>query len=123
MRDYPTLKEVLAIHEELIALYGGIRGVRDPGAIEAALFRPKSGYYADIVEEAAALTESLLINHPFIDGNKRIAFAMLNVFLRMNGHRLTAEPAWIQNRVYSWLEEKENRFQQIVEDLRTCITE
>lgn len=70
MRDYPTLHEVLAIHAEAIKVYGGSNGVRDIGAIEAALFRPQSGYYADIIEEAAALMESLLINHPFVDGNK-----------------------------------------------------
>ena len=75
MRDYPTLHEVLAIHAEAIKVYGGSNGVRDIGAIEAALFRPQSGYYADIIEEAAALMESLLINHPFVDGNKRVAFA------------------------------------------------
>ena len=68
MRDYPTLHEVLAIHAEAIKVYGGSNGVCDLGAIEAALFRPQSGYYADIIEEAAALMESLLINHPFVDG-------------------------------------------------------
>lgn len=67
MRDYPTLHEVLAIHALSIEAYGGSEGVRDLGAIEAALFRPQSGYYADIIEEAAALMESLLINHPFVD--------------------------------------------------------
>lgn len=54
--------------------------MRDPGALEAALFRPQTGYYDDIVVEAAALLESLAINHPFVDGNKRIAFAAADVF-------------------------------------------
>lgn len=68
--------------------YGGDPGVRDPGALEAALFRPQTGYYDDIVMEAAALLESLAINHPFVDGNKRTAFAAADVFLRINGWRL-----------------------------------
>ena len=56
--------------------------------MEAALFRPQTGYYDDLVAEAAALLESLAINHPFVDGNKRIAFAAADVFLRINGWRL-----------------------------------
>jgi death-on-curing protein len=56
------------------------------------VFRPQTGYYEDVIAEAAALLESLAINHPFIDGNKRIAFAAADVFLRMNGLEVTAEP-------------------------------
>ena len=67
----------------------------DPGALEAALFRPQTGYYEDIVTEAAALIESLAINHPFVDGNKRIAFAAADVFLRINGWRLQRSPMQI----------------------------
>ena len=62
--------------------------IEDAGALEAALFRPQTGYYDDIIAEAAALFESLAINHPFIDGNKRIAFAAMDVYLRVNGYRL-----------------------------------
>jgi death-on-curing protein len=69
MTDYLTVIEVLAIHEDQIERYGGKHGVRDRGLLEAALFRPQTGYYADILEEAAALWESLSQNHPFIDGN------------------------------------------------------
>lgn len=121
MRDYPTLNEVLAIHELLVERYGGAGGVRDLGAVEAALFRPQSGYYADIIEEAAALTESLLINHPFVDGNKRVAFAVCYVFLEINGFSLNANPAWIYQRMLLWLESKAERFSLIVEDLRSCV--
>ena len=74
MTDYLTVVEVLAIHDDLITRYGGSHGVRDMGLLEAALFRPQTGYYADLIEEAAALWESLGQNHPFIDGNKRVAF-------------------------------------------------
>lgn len=122
MRDYPTLHEVMAIHAEVIKAYGGSTGVRDPGAIEAALFRPQSGYYADIIEEAAALLESLLINHPFVDGNKRTAFAICHVFLDINGFRLDAEPKWLYDRILHWLKEKDGRFETMVEDLRSCVT-
>lgn len=95
MRDYPTLHEVLAIHALSIEAYGGSEGVRDLGAIEAALFRPQSGYYADIIEEAAALMESLLINHPFVDGNKRVALCRLP---RLFGYQ------WVQSgRGRRWL--------------------
>jgi len=87
-RDYLTLADVLGMHAVLIQRYGGSPGLRDPGALEAALFRPQSGYYDDLVAEAAALMESLAINHPFVDGNKRIAFAAADVFLRINGWQL-----------------------------------
>jgi death-on-curing protein len=55
------------------------------GALESALMRPQLGYYKDVVEEAAALLESLAMNHPFVDGNKRLAFTVSATFLRING--------------------------------------
>jgi death-on-curing protein len=91
MTDYLTFAEVLAIHDDQIARYGGSPGVRDPGLLEAALFRPQTSYYADLIEEAAALWESLAQNHPFIDGNKRVAFAATYTFLAINGMRITAD--------------------------------
>lgn len=93
--DYLTVADVLGMHAVLMQRYGGASGVRDPGALEAALFRPQTGYYDDIVAEAAALMESLAINHPFVDGNKRIAFAAVDVFLRINGWRLQCAPMQI----------------------------
>jgi death-on-curing protein len=65
--------------------------MRDLGALEAALFRPQCGYYADTFDEAAALWESLAQNHPFVDGNKRTAFAATYTFLRLNGILLIAD--------------------------------
>jgi death-on-curing protein len=85
---YPSLPEVLAAHARLILLFGGAQGIRDQGALEAALARPQSGYYRDIIEQAAALLESLSQNHPFVDGNKRTAIAVTAAFLRINGFRL-----------------------------------
>ncbi|CAG0909014.1 unnamed protein product [Cyprideis torosa] len=90
-RDYLTLEDVLYIHDDQIGTYGGSHGLRDPGQLEAALFRPQSGYYADLIAEAAALWESLSQNHPFVDGNKRTAFASMLTFLRINGADLTAD--------------------------------
>jgi len=90
MTDYITVIEVLAIHQDQIARYGGAQGVRDHGLLEAALFRPQTGYYADLIEEAAALWESLSQNHPFVDGNKRTGFAVTYTFLVINGAYLRA---------------------------------
>ena len=92
MTDYLNLVEVLAIHDDQMERYGGAQGVRDFGLIEAALFRPQTGYYEDLLEEAAALWESLSQNHPFVDGNKRSSFAATDVFLRMNGWSILANP-------------------------------
>lgn len=93
------MPDVLGIHTVLMQRYGGALGVRDPGALEAALFRPQTGYYKDIVAEAAALMESLVINHPFVDGNKRIAFAATDAFLRINGWRLKRPPMQIHSEM------------------------
>ncbi|MDL2279867.1 type II toxin-antitoxin system death-on-curing family toxin [Desulfovibrio sp. OttesenSCG-928-G11] len=122
MRDYPTFAELLAMHAILQERYGGAPGLRDPGALEAALFRPQSGYYQDVVEEAAALLESLLVNHPFVDGNKRLAFAACHAFLDINGFTLNADPHWLHERILYWLEQREKRFESIVADLRACLT-
>ena len=118
MRIYLTAAEILALHEILLQRYGGTPGLRDMGAVEAAAFRPQSGYYDDVIEEAAALLESLLINHSFVDGNKRTAFAACDVFLRLNGWHLRAEPAWLYQRVIEWIEGREDRLGQIIRDLR-----
>ena len=72
----------------LIAKFGGSLGIRDRGGLESALARPQIGYYGDIIQEAAALWESLSQNHPFIDGNKRVAVTVTAAFLRVNGYRL-----------------------------------
>ncbi len=91
MTDYLTVVEVLAIHADQIERYGGGDGLRDAGLLEAALFRPQTGYYADLIAEAAALWESLTNNHAFVDGNKRIGFAATYTFLAINGLRITAD--------------------------------
>ncbi len=79
------------MHADQIERYGGSPGVRDQGLLEAALYRPQTGYYADLIEEAAALWESLAQNHSFVDGNKRTAFAATYTFLAINGLYLRAD--------------------------------
>ena len=103
-RDYLTVADVLGMHTILMQRYGGAGGVRDPGALEAALFRPQTGYYDDIIAEAAALLESLAINHPFLDDNKRIAFAAADVFLRINGWCLKRPPLVIHEEMLQMFE-------------------
>jgi death-on-curing protein len=90
--QYLTLEEAVAIHEALLERFGGPKGVRDLGLLESALYRPRTGYYRDLSEMAAALFESLLMNHPFVDGNKRVAFFATDVFLRLNGWKLKVKP-------------------------------
>ena len=82
---------MLEIHTTLLQEFGGPPGVRDLGLLESALFRPRTGYYADLIEMAAALFESLLMNHPFVDGKKRVAFFAADVFLRVNGFHTEVE--------------------------------
>jgi death on curing protein len=98
--------EVMVMHQVLLDRYGGRAGLRDAGALEAALFRPQTGYYDDVIWEAAALFESLAMNHPFVDGNKRVAFACVDVFLRTNGFRLRAKPALILEWMTGHLERR-----------------
>jgi death-on-curing protein len=87
-RVYLTVAEIIAIHHHQIEEYGGAHGLRDQGALEAAVFRPQTGYYNDLGEEAAALLESLVNNHAFVDGNKRVGFAAMHTFLLVNGFDL-----------------------------------
>src|SRR6202045_2237197 len=87
-RVYLTVAEVVAIHHYQIEEYGGEHGILSQGALEAAVFRPQTGYYNDLSEEAAALLESLVNNHPFVDGNERVGFAAAHTFLLGNGFDL-----------------------------------
>jgi death on curing protein len=120
--DYLTTVEVLAMHTDQMECYGGGEGVRDYGLLEAALYRPQTGYYADLIEEAAALWESLSENHPFLDGNKRTAFAAAYTFLAINGARMTAD-AWETGLFLTSLyETNQFRFDKLVPWLRDHVT-
>lgn len=90
---YLTADQVLFVHYRLISETGGEHGVRDIGLLESAVARPQATFdgkelYTDIFEKAAALMESLVNNHPFVDGNKRTGIACAVLFLKQNGHTL-----------------------------------
>ena len=123
MTDYLTVAEVLAMHADQIARYGGSPGVRDHGLLEAALYRPQTGYYADLIEEAAALWESLAQNHPFLDENKRTAFAATYTFLAINSARLTADAQEIYVFVAALCDANQFSFDKLVPWLRSHVTQ
>jgi death-on-curing protein len=123
MADYLTVAEVYRMQHRLIELFGGMHGVRDKGAVEAAVFRPQTGYYNSIEEEAAALMESLGNNHGFcfIDGNKRIAFTAADVLLRRNGFYIEVEGLDGYSFIYGSMDRHEFRFAQILDWIRQHI--
>lgn len=93
--NFLTLEQVLAIHDNQIELYGGSHGILDLGLLEAAIARPQSSFggedlYPDIFLKAAAFMHGLMMNHPFVDGNKRTATVSMARFLFINGYNLTA---------------------------------
>jgi death-on-curing protein len=105
----------------LINRYGGASGVRDLNGLESALYRPQTGYYADIIAEAAALMESIVINHPFIDGNKRVAFAVTDVFLRINGFKIIEKPMRIHKKMILLFESYQFDFIHVEAMLREIV--
>jgi death-on-curing protein len=117
--DYIRVDDILAIHADQIERYGGTEGIRDPGLLEAALFRPQTGYYPTLIDEAAALWESLSQNHPFVDGNKRTAFAATYVFLAINGLDIIATDDEAQDFVLGLYDTSSITF----DNLRTWLSE
>jgi death-on-curing protein len=117
--DYIRVNDILAIHADQIERYGGAEGIRDPGLLEAALFRPQTGYYPTLIDEAAALWESLSQNHPFVDGNKRTAFAATYVFLAINGLDIIATDDEAQDFVLGLYDTSSITF----DNLRTWLSE
>ena len=112
------MAEVYLMQHRLIELFGGLHGVRDQAAVEAAVFRPQTGYYNSIEEEAASLMESLGNNHCFLDGNKRIAFTAADVFLRRNGFYIAVEAAGGDEFMNGSMERQEFRFAKILDWIR-----
>ena len=104
MTIYLSIEDTLEIHRVLLKRFGGAEGVRDLGMIESALLRPQTGYYTDLIEEAAALWESLAMNHGFVDGNKRVAYACLELFLQLNGTDISASNEELERFIYGNLE-------------------
>jgi death on curing protein len=118
---------VRAMHAELIAEHGGIDGLRDAGLLSSALARPRNkrayGASSSIFDLAAAYGVAIARNHPFVDGNKRIALAVVYVFLEMNGHRLEAPEVdaveamlaiaarkWTEKELSAWLKKHSARW-------------
>ena len=92
---YLSMADVVALHDDLLARYGGAAGLRDEGLLESAVARPQmTAHYegSDLVRQAATLIAGVAYNHPFVDGNKRTALAAGYLFLRANGTRIAAEP-------------------------------
>ena len=92
---YLSLQEVISLHSLLISQSGGSSGLRDRGALESAVAQPEASFggeelYPDLASKAAALGHSLIQNHPFVDGNKRVGHAALEVFLLLNGYEIDA---------------------------------
>ena len=114
---YLTVAEIYQMQHFLIDSFGGLHGVRDQNAVEAAVFRPRTGYYNSIEEEAAALMESLANNPGFIDGNKRIAFAAAATFLEINGF-LLVDPLDGHEFIDGSLDRPEFRFPKIIAWMR-----
>jgi len=121
MADYLTVAEVYLMQHRLIEMFGGLHGVRDKGAVEAAVLRPQIGYYSSNEEEAAALMESLANNHGFVDGNKRIALTAADVFLRRNGFYIEVEAGEGYSFIAGSMERHEFRFAQILDWIRQHI--
>ena len=99
--NYLSSEQVLFIHSRLVGETGGSHGVRDLGLLESAIARPKATFdgkelYPDLFTKSAALMDSLINNHPFVDGNKRTGVTAAGLFLRINGHKLTAPPEGLE---------------------------
>ena len=93
---YLSLPEVLYLHEAILSTSGGSKGVRDINALESSLNQPritfdKKELYPDIISKAAILCFSIIMNHPFIDGNKRTGHAAMETFLILNEYEINAD--------------------------------
>ena len=119
--QFLSVDEAIAIHERLIERFGGTPGIRDKGLLESALFRPQTGYYSDVAELAAALFESLMLNHPFVDGNKRMAFFATDTFLRLNGWKLSVEAESAHAFIVGTLERGECNFDTLLPWIRESL--
>ncbi|HEV2832789.1 MAG TPA: type II toxin-antitoxin system death-on-curing family toxin [Hanamia sp.] len=117
-----TVKQSPEIHEILIGKYGGSMGVRDLNGLESALARPFQTFggedlYPDFFAKAAAIAESIIINHPFIDGNKRTGYVLMESILRYGSIKIIADDELLYNFMIS-ISTGEKRFDDIVEWLK-----
>lgn len=117
-----TKEKVLLIHSEVIKLHGGSNGIRDVFGLESALARPYQTYdsldlYPTAYEKAAAIGESIIMNHPFIDGNKRTGYVLMETILRLSGYKIISTDDNLYSFVIS-ISTGESKFEQIVEWLK-----
>jgi death-on-curing protein len=116
------LEDILNLHKFSIKKYGGSNGLRDSGLLESAIARPFQSFdgedlYPSVFEKAAALGESLIINHPFVDGNKRTGAVAMIALLEENGLHLLANEKNLYNFIIS-ISTGEKKFEEIVEWLK-----
>jgi death-on-curing protein len=117
-----SVEQAIEIHEIVVKAFGGSMGVRDLGALESALARPFQTFgdedlYPDFFTKAAAIAESIIINHPFIDGNKRTGYVLMEAILRLGNLKITATNDDLYNFVIS-ISTGEKKFEEIVEWLK-----
>ncbi len=117
-----SIKQALQIHTIAIEKFGGANGVRDMGGLESALARPFQTFggedlYPSIFEKSAAIGESLIMNHPFIDGNKRTGYLLMEALLRYEGHQITASDENLYDLVIN-ISTGSISFEEIVEWLK-----
>ena len=101
-----SVAQLIALHDELMKSFGGRRGLRDRAALESAAARPEMTFdgedlYPDLAAKAAALMHSLVVNHAFVDGNKRAGAAAAELVVEVNGHRLRAPDADLENMTFA----------------------
>ena len=118
-----TTDEVVEIHKRLIERFGGADGIRDLGLLESALYRPRTGYYSDLIQMSAAMFESLINNHPFVDGNKRVAIFSTDIFLRINGYKMMLDPYEAYSFLMKLFEDKTCSMQMLEPWIRTNTVE
>jgi death-on-curing protein len=115
-------EEVFLIHDEVVKLHGGANGIRDMGGLESAIARPYQTYdsldlYPSAFEKNAAIGESIIMNHPFIDGNKRTGYVLMETILRLFGFKIISSDDDLYHFVIS-ISTGETKFEQIVEWLK-----
>lgn len=111
--QFLSIEEAIVIHDDQIARFGGSLGLRDEGALASALLRPQIGYYDGLIQEAAALMESLAMNHAFVDGNKRVSFFVTDAFLRLNDHFIDCDDEEAYSFFMSLFETNSFRFAEL----------
>lgn len=118
-----SIEEVLIIHNEVISVFGGANGIREISALESAISRPFQTFgggdlYPSVIEKASAIGESIIMNHPFTDGNKRTGYLLMETILRMDGMKIIATDDDLYTFIIK-ITTGEIRFDEIVKWLQT----